>query len=94
MVFFTAKKFIALDVRPRGSTFNQLYFINHIFPDLETANLDFRRQKTRSTFWVHIENSMWHNALKITSKTKKNHISRMPHPRYSAYISPCDFGAL
>jgi hypothetical protein len=45
-VFFTAKKLIVLDVLPRGSTFNQLYFINYIFPDLETANLNFRRQET------------------------------------------------
>jgi hypothetical protein len=46
----TAKKLIVLDVLPKGSTFNQLYFINSIFPVLKTANLDFRRQKTRLTF--------------------------------------------
>jgi hypothetical protein len=44
--FFTAKKLIVFDVLPRGGTFNQLYFINGIFPDLKTANLNFRRQKT------------------------------------------------
>jgi hypothetical protein len=49
-VFFTAKKLIVFGVLPRGNTFNQLYFINHMFPHLQTANLDFRRQKTRSTF--------------------------------------------
>jgi hypothetical protein len=25
------------------------------------------------------------------SKTKKKHLSRMPHPPYSPDISPCDF---
>jgi hypothetical protein len=49
-VFFPAHKLIMFDVLPRDSTFNQLYFIKHIFPDLKTANLNFRRQKTGSTF--------------------------------------------
>jgi hypothetical protein len=50
MVFFTAKKFIMFDVLPRGSIFNQRYFIVDIFPDLKTVNLILRRQKTGSTF--------------------------------------------
>jgi hypothetical protein len=75
MVFFTARKLIVLDVLPRGSTLNWLYFINHIFPDLKTANLNFRRQKTGSTIWVHMDNSYCHNVLNVTSKIKKNHIS-------------------
>jgi hypothetical protein len=56
--FFTAKKLITFDVLPRRNTFNQLYFINNIFPDLKTANLNLRRQKTSSTLWVHMDNSM------------------------------------
>jgi hypothetical protein len=43
------------DAIPRGSIFNQLYFINNRFPDLKAANLNFRRQKTGSTFgctWI------------------------------------------
>jgi hypothetical protein len=49
-VFFTAKKFIVFDVFLRRSILNQLYFSNDIFPDLKTATLDFRCQKTRSPF--------------------------------------------
>jgi hypothetical protein len=49
-VFFTAKKLIVPDVLPRCSTFIQLYFINNIFPDLKTPNLNFRRQKTGLIF--------------------------------------------
>jgi hypothetical protein len=45
-VVLTIKKLIMFDVLPRGSTFNQLYCINNRFPDLEKANLNFRRQKT------------------------------------------------
>jgi hypothetical protein len=58
MVFFTPKKCIVFDGLPRGGTFNQLYFINRIFPDLKTVSLNFRRQKTWSTFWVHMDNYM------------------------------------
>jgi hypothetical protein len=45
-VFFTPEKLVMFDVLPRCSTFNQLYFIDNIFLDLKTANLNFRRQKT------------------------------------------------
>jgi histone-lysine N-methyltransferase SETMAR len=91
MVFFTAKKLIVFDVFPRGGAFNQLYFVNNIFADLKIANLNSRRQKTESTFGVHINNSIGHNGSKATSRIKKNHISRMPHPPYSPDISLCDF---
>jgi hypothetical protein len=57
-VFFTAKKLIVLNVLPRGATFNRLYFINNIFPDLKTANLIVPREKTGSTFCVRMDNSM------------------------------------
>jgi hypothetical protein len=80
MVFFTDKTIIVLDALPRSSTCNQLYFISNIFLDFKTANLNFRRQKTVSTFWVHMGNCMYHNGSKITSKVKKNQICRMPHP--------------
>jgi hypothetical protein len=90
-MFFTAKKLIMFDILPRGSTFKELYFINNIFPDFKIGNMIFRPQKTRSIFWVHIDNSMCHNGSSITSKIKKNDISRMPRPLCSPDISPCDF---
>jgi hypothetical protein len=86
-VFFTAKTCIMFDVLSKGTTFNQLYFINNILPDLKTANLNFRRQKTRSTFRGDMEPSMCHNRTKVTSKIKKNHISRMIYLLYSQDIS-------
>jgi hypothetical protein len=88
-VFSTAKKRIVFDVFSRGSTFNQLYFIDNIFPNLKTANLTFRRQKKESTFSMHMDDSIYHNGLKVPSKIKKDHISRM-HPPYSTDISPYD----
>jgi hypothetical protein len=56
-VFFTAKKLIRFDVLPRGSTLNQPYFVKNIFPDLQTTNLNFQRQKTGSDFWARMDNS-------------------------------------
>jgi hypothetical protein len=82
-VFFTAKKPIVLAVFRRDSIFNQLYFINNIFPDFKTVNLICQRQKIGLTLWVHMKNSMCHNGSKVMSKIQKNRISRMPHPPYS-----------
>jgi hypothetical protein len=75
MVFFTAKKLIGFDVLPRDSTFNQLYFINNIFTDLKTANLNFRRQKTGLTFSVHMDRSMCHDGSKVHQKLRRTSFS-------------------
>jgi hypothetical protein len=91
MVFFNAKKALVFNVFPRGTTFNQLYFSNGIFPDLKIANLNFRRQKIGSTFRVHMDNSNCHNQSKVTSSIRKNHVSRMIYSLYSPDIGPCDF---
>jgi histone-lysine N-methyltransferase SETMAR len=44
-----------------------------------------------ATFWVHIDNSMCHNASKVVSEFDKHHIARLPHPPYSPDLSLCDF---
>jgi hypothetical protein len=49
-IFFTGCELIVLNVLPKGSKFNQLYFIDYIFPDLTSANLIFRPRKPGSTF--------------------------------------------
>jgi hypothetical protein len=66
-VFFTAKKLGVFDAFPRGHIFNQVYFINNRFLDLKTAYLNFRRQRTGSTSWVH----MGHNGLKVSQKLRR-----------------------
>jgi hypothetical protein len=53
-----------LDVLPKGSKFNQQYFIDYVFPDFKTENLNFRRRMPLATFWVHMDNSMYHNGQK------------------------------
>jgi hypothetical protein len=37
---------------------------------LKTVNLNFRRQKTRSTFWVYMNNFMYHSGSKVASKLR------------------------
>jgi hypothetical protein len=90
-LFVTAKILLVFNVLTSSSTFNQPCFINNIFPDLKTANLNSQRQKTGSTFWVHMNNSMRHDKSEVRSKIKKNHFSRMLHPPYSPDISPGNF---
>jgi histone-lysine N-methyltransferase SETMAR len=90
-IFFTARQLIMLDVLPKGSKFNQQYFIDYVFPNLKTKNLNFRRRMPLATFWVHMDNSMCHNRSKVASKFDKHHIARLPHPPYSRNLSPCDF---
>jgi hypothetical protein len=38
-----------------------------------------------------MDNSMCHNARKISLELEHNKIERAPHPAYSPEISPCDF---
>jgi hypothetical protein len=40
-IFFTARQLIVVDVLPKGSKFNQHYFVDYLFPDLATENLNF-----------------------------------------------------
>jgi hypothetical protein len=74
-IFFTARQLILLDVLPKGSKFNQQYFINYVFLDLKTENRNFRRRIPRATFWVHMDNSMCHNGSKAVSKFDGHHIA-------------------
>jgi hypothetical protein len=42
-IFFTARQLILLDVLPKGSKFNQQYFIDYVFLDFKPENPDSRR---------------------------------------------------
>jgi hypothetical protein len=88
------KKLIRFDVLPRGSTFNQVYFTNNIFPDLKTANLTFRRRKTGSTFWVHMDDFMCHNGSKVTSKLRRTTFSECRTRLIHQIVARATFGSL
>jgi hypothetical protein len=90
-IFFTACQLILLDVLPKGSKFNQQYFIDCVFPDLKTENLSFRGRTPLATFWVHMDNSMCHNESKVMSKLDKHHNARLSDPPYSPDLNPYHF---
>jgi hypothetical protein len=90
-LFFTGRKLIVLDVLPKGRKYNQLCFVQRIFPDFQKENTRYKRRKPGSAFSVHRDNSMAHNRSKVESKFGKHGLFRMPHPPYSPDISPCDF---
>jgi hypothetical protein len=73
--FFTARQLILLDVLPKGSKFIQQYFIDYVFPDLQTENRNFRRRMPLATFWVQMDNSMGLHGSKVVSKFSTHHIA-------------------
>jgi histone-lysine N-methyltransferase SETMAR len=80
-----------LDFLPKGTKFNQYYFIDTVLPNLYSEKRGIARRKGPPSFSVHVDNSMCHNGAKITEKLEKRHIARAPHPYYSPDLSPCDF---
>jgi hypothetical protein len=74
-IFFTARQLIRLDVLPKGSKFNQQYFIDYAYPCFKTENRKFRRRMPLATFWVHMDNSVCHNRSKVVSTFDKHHIA-------------------
>jgi hypothetical protein len=96
-IFFTGRKLTVRDISPKGSKFNQLYFVDYIFPDLKREGMNFHRHVPQETVWVYTDNLMWPNGSRAALKFKKHSVSRLPHPPYSPDISSCDvwlFGML
>jgi transposase len=76
---------------PKGTKFNQDYFIDTVLPNLYSEKRQIARRKGLPSFSAHIDNSMCHNGAKITEKLEKRHIARASHPLYSPDLSPCGF---
>jgi hypothetical protein len=89
-LFFAAETLIVMDGLPKDMKFNQLYFGHSVFPNLKQVNMNPTGQRPRSTFPALKDNSMCHDGLKVTSKFKKYHLSRMPRLLDSPDIGPCD----
>jgi transposase len=90
-VFFTFARLLALNFPPKGTKFNQNYFIDAVPPDLYSERARIERRKGLPSFLVHMDNSMCHNSAKITGKPEKKHIARASRPLYSPDLSLCDF---
>jgi hypothetical protein len=90
-IFFTSTRLLVLETLPKGTKFNQDYFIDAIFPRLYNEKRRISRKEGFPAFSVHMDNSMCHNGNKISEKLAKRSIEPAPHPTYSPDLSPCDF---
>jgi hypothetical protein len=91
IIFFTSTRLLVLNFLPKGTKFNQDYFIDTVLPNISSEKRRIARRKGLQSFSVPTDNSMCHNGAKITEKLKKRHIARAPHPPYSPDRSPSDF---
>jgi hypothetical protein len=90
-IFCTSTRLLVLEARPKGTKFNQDYFIDAIFPRFYHERRRISRKVGFSAFSVPMDNSMCHNGNKISEKLAKRSIERAPYPPYSPDLSPCDF---
>jgi histone-lysine N-methyltransferase SETMAR len=90
-IFFTSTRLLVLNFLPKGTKFNQDYFIDTILPNLYSEKRRIARRKGLPSFSVHMDNSMYHDGAKIIEKLEKVHTARAAHPPYSPDFSPCDF---
>jgi hypothetical protein len=90
-IFFTSIQLFVLNFLPKGTNFNQDYFIDTMLPNLYSEKRRIARRKSLPSFLVHMDNLMCYNGAKITEKLEKRHIARAPHPSYSPDLNPCDF---
>jgi hypothetical protein len=90
-IFFTSTRLLVLNFLPKGTKFNQDYFIDTVLPNLYSDKRGIARRKGLPSFSVQMDNPMCHNGAKITEKLAKRHITRAAHPLYSPDFSSCDF---
>jgi histone-lysine N-methyltransferase SETMAR len=90
-IFSTSKRLLVLEALPKGTKFNQDYFIQCRFPRLYPEKRGISRKTRFPAFSVHMDNSMCHTGRKVSAKFVQRSIERVTHPPYSPDISPCDF---
>jgi hypothetical protein len=93
ITLFTATGRLILDVPPKGSKYNQDYFIDNILPALNQVRIENGHHKVTTTLIVHIDDSICHHMAKGTEKMSSKRLERACHLAYSPDISPCDFSA-
>jgi histone-lysine N-methyltransferase SETMAR len=90
-IFFSSVKLISLNALPAGARFTQEYFINRILPDILDEKQRILRRNRRDDFFVHMNNSIYHNRCKVIDEFDNWKLQRVSHPPYSPDLSPCDF---
>jgi hypothetical protein len=79
-IIFTSTRLLVLNFLPKGTKFNQDYFIDTVLPNLYSGKRRITRRKGLPSFPVHMDNLMCHNDAKFTEKLEKRHITRASHP--------------
>jgi hypothetical protein len=69
-IFFTSTRWLVLNSLPKGTKFNQDYFIDAMLPNLYSEKRRIARRKGLPSFSVHIDNSTCHNGAKITKNLR------------------------
>jgi hypothetical protein len=89
-IFFIGHKSIVLGIVPKGTKFNQLYFVDYIFSGLNRENailiVGFRRRLLDT--YGQFNPPQW---IKNCIKFEKDYVSRLPHLHDSPAIRLCDF---
>jgi hypothetical protein len=89
-IFFPSRRLLVLKFPPKGTKFNQDYFVDAIFPGLYNEKKRISREEDFPAFSVHMDNSICDNDHKISEKLVHRSIERDPHPPYSPDINSCD----
>jgi hypothetical protein len=63
-IFFTSTQLLVLNCLPKGTKFNQDYFIDTVLPNLYSEKRRIARCKGLPSFSVHMDNSMCQRLLK------------------------------
>jgi hypothetical protein len=90
-IFFPSRRLLVLKPLPKGTKFNQGYFVHAIFPGLYNEKRRISRKDAVPAFSAHRDDSISHDGNKISEKLTKGSVERAPHPLYSPDISLCDF---
>jgi hypothetical protein len=62
-IFFTSTRLLVLNFLPKGTKFNQDYFIDTVLPNLYSEKRRITRRKGLPSFSVHMDNSMCQRSL-------------------------------
>jgi hypothetical protein len=90
-IFFTGAKLASLNALPPGGRFTHDYFMSTVLSDIVHERAPILRRVRRGDFFVHMDNSMWHNRSKVTDELENLKLDRVAHPPFSPDLSPCDF---
>jgi hypothetical protein len=71
-IFFISTRLLVPNFLPKGTKFNQDYFIDTVFPNLYNEKRRIVKRNGMPGFSVHTDNSMCHNGAKITENLKRD----------------------